>query len=201
MLLKNSIGITLFLTCCLFSCNLTVTFQMVSNIILYLTYKRVFYQVWLFIIAETISIKVAILLTKYIEKLFCKPKPTQPVNTATAIHFLHWLNFKNTRTLFFSVVPTEVCFPGKENTHMIGKGKIDCICAHHYQGECPVSSSGVKKSGGIHLFFLWYSYAKGNFGCFDSAICSAFQFMILPSECTFFLKIFIKKCWSFIQIC
>ena len=157
MLLKNSIDITLFLTCCLFSRNLTVTFQMVSSILLYLTYKRVFYQVWLFIIAETISIKVAILLTRYIEKLFCKPKPTQPVNTATAIHFLHLLNLKKknkTRTIFFCAVATDIYFPGKQNTHIIGKGKIDCICVHHYQRECPVSSSGVKKSGVNHLFFL-----------------------------------------------
>ena len=102
MLLKNSIDIPLFLTCCLFSRNLTVTFQMVSSILLYLTYKRVFYQVWLFIIAETISIKVAILLTRYIEKLFCKPKPTQPVNTATAIHFLHLLNLKKKKKLELS---------------------------------------------------------------------------------------------------
>ena len=88
----------------------------VSSILLYLTYKRVFYQVWLFIIAETISIKVAILLTRYLEKLFCKPKPTQPVNTATAIHFLHLLNLKKknkTRTIFFCAVPTEIYFPGK----------------------------------------------------------------------------------------
>lgn len=105
MLLKNSVGITIFLTCCLFSCNLTVTFQMVSSILLYLTYKRVFYQVWLFIIAETISKEVAILLTRYIEKLSCKSKPTQLVNTATAIHFLHSLNFKKKNPeLSFSVL-------------------------------------------------------------------------------------------------
>lgn len=129
---------------------LTDTFQMMSSIStisnILQNYERVFYQAWFFYHCRNHSTRVAILLTRYIKYLFfSNGNTTQPVNTLIAIHFLHSDFLKGPRIGFFCVAPTECYFLDRENIHITGKGKIDCISACHGQRQCPVSGEWLKE--------------------------------------------------------